>query len=154
MDSSQRRLIELLDLGDLQMNKPKYVADVLDGQGEQENVDDKVEGCVDDPVYESFGYMGNLNLKEGEAKGRAEDFKYKEICLPSNDELKQMTRKLVPEQMNVLRAVVSSCKAIKRARKNPKVKPKPVRIVVHGGAGNIISLMFYSFFYHNNFLFL
>ena len=37
--------------------------------------------------------------------------------------------------MNVLRAVISSCKAIKRARKNPKVKPKPVRKIVHGGAG-------------------
>ena len=84
-------MIELLDLGDLQMNKPKYVADVLDGQGEQENVDDKVEGCVDDPVYESFGYTGNLNLIKGEAKGLVEDFKYKEIWLPSADELKHMT---------------------------------------------------------------
>ena len=46
-----------------------------------------------------------------------------------------MTRKLVPEQMNILRTVVSSCKAIKRAKRNPKVKPKPVCMIVHGGAG-------------------
>ena len=129
-------IIELLDLGDLKMSKPEHVADVLDCQGEQNNEDDNAAGCIDDPVYESFGYMGNLKLNEGEAKGKVEDFKYKEIRLPSNDELKHMTRKLVPEQMNVLRAVVSSCKAIKRARKNPKVKPKPVRMIVHGGAGN------------------
>ena len=37
--------------------------------------------------------------------------------------------------MNVLRTVTSSCKAIKRARKNSKVKAKPVRMIVHVGAG-------------------
>ena len=95
-------------------------------------------GCTDDPEHESFGYTGNLNL-EGEAKRHYEDFKYKEICLPSNDELKFMTRKLVPEQMNVLRAIVSVCKAIKRSRRNPNIKPKPVRLIVHGGAGKISS---------------
>ena len=28
--------------------------------------DDNAAGAVDDPQYESFGYMGNLNLNEGE----------------------------------------------------------------------------------------
>ena len=46
-----------------------------------------------------------------------------------------MTQALVPEQMNVLRKVISSCKDIVKARHNPLVKPKPVRLIVHGGAG-------------------
>ena len=85
-------VIELLDLADLNLNKPEHVADVLDCQGEQENDDNKAEEFEDDPVYESFGYMGNLNLKEGEAKELVEDFKYKETILPSNDDLKHLTR--------------------------------------------------------------
>ena len=84
-------VIELLDLGDLKMSKPEHVADVLDCQGEQNNEDDNAAGCIDDPQYESFGYTGNLNLIKGEAKGLVEDFKYKEIWLPSADELKHMT---------------------------------------------------------------
>ena len=93
---------------------------------------------MEDPEFESFGYFGNLaNLNEGEDRQKVEaDFAYKEICLPSKDEMKHMTRKLVPEQLNVLRKVVASCKSIVRAQKNPEVKPKPLRMLVHGGAGN------------------
>ena len=127
-------VIELLDIGDLKMSKPEHVANILDGQGEQDNEDDDAIGCIDDPEHESFGYTGNLDLK-GEAKSHYQDFKYKEIVLPSNEELKYITRKLVPEQLNVLRAVVSACKAIKRSRRNPNIKPNPMRMIVHGGAG-------------------
>lgn len=129
-------IIELLENGDLEYGKPEHFADILDCQGEQNNEDDNAEGSIDDPEFESISYMGNLNLQEGESNGQVVDFKYKKICLPSSSELKHMTRKLVPEQMNILRTVVSACKSIVRARKNPKVKPKPVRMIVHGGAGN------------------
>ena len=121
----------------IEFNKPEHVANLLDGQGEQNNEDDNEAGPEDDPEFESFGYMGNLNQKEegSLSKRQFEDFSYKKICLPSNEELKHMTRKLVPEQMNVLRKVVAGCKDIVRARKNPSVKPKLFRILVHGGAG-------------------
>ena len=132
--------MESIDNGDVGSTKD-YPSD---------NEEDNAAGYIEDPEYESFGYTGNLNLK-GEAGGHYEDFKYKEICLPSNDELKHMTRKLVKEQLNVLRAVVSSCKAIKRARRNPKVKPKPVRMIVHGGAGKPY-IIFCTFVQQNNFI--
>ena len=46
-----------------------------------------------------------------------------------------MTRQLVPEQMNVMRQVLLACKDIQKAQKYPKIKQKPVRIILHGGAG-------------------
>ena len=87
-------------------------------------------------ALESLGYIGNLDLNQEESRVQVADYKYKIICLPDNEEMKYMTRKLVPEQMNILRTVVASCKAIVRARKNSKVRPKPIRLIVHGGAGN------------------
>ena len=127
--------IELLDVGDLQSRKPEHLTDILDPQGDQNNEDDLDIECVEDPEFESFGYFGNLNMNEGESRAQVEDFKYKKICLPSKEEMKHMTRQLVPEQLNVLRKVIVCCKAIVRARNNPNLKPKPIRMIVHGGAG-------------------
>ena len=50
-------IIELADFGDL---KPVHVYDNLDCQGNQQNLDDLAAGCMDDPEFESFGYLGNL----------------------------------------------------------------------------------------------
>ena len=131
--------IDLFDIDDLELRKPEHISDELDGQGEQNNEEDQAEGCVDDPEYESFSYLGNLNMTEGESKGGAkeqfQDFKYKKICLPTTAELNSSARMLVPEQMNVLRKVVKSCKSIVKAKNNPAIKPEPVRLIVHGGAG-------------------
>ena len=131
--------INLLEIGDWDLQKPEHLAEMLDCQGEQNNEEDMAEGCVDDPEFESFAYTGNLKADDGQdeqSKGQFEDFKYKKITLPSKKEMKHLTRKLVPEQMNVLRKVVSMCKDIKRARKNPNIEPKPMRLLLHGGAGN------------------
>ena len=125
-------VIELADIGDL---KPEHVYDTLDCQGEQENLDDLAAGCIDDPEFESFGYLGDLNQNAKPSTGKFEDFNYKKITVPKAAELNEMSRKLVPEQMNVLRKVVSSCKTLVKAKNNPLVKPKPVRLIVHGGAG-------------------
>ena len=38
-----------------------HLLETLDGQGNQENADDKEEGIIDDPDFESFAYTGNLN---------------------------------------------------------------------------------------------
>ena len=70
-----------------------------------------------------------------EGRQQFEDFKYQKICLPSEDDLAQMTRQLVPEQMNIMRKVISSCKDIVKSQKNPQLKRNPVRLIVHGGAG-------------------
>ena len=124
--------IEMLDADDLEMIRPQHLLETLDGQGNQENADDLNEGIIDDPEFESFGYTGNLNM---EGRQQFEDFKYQKICLPSDNDLAQMTRQLVPEQMNIMRKVISSCKDIVKSQKYPQLKRNPVRLIVHGGAG-------------------
>ena len=124
--------IDLLEGEDLAMMRPTHLLETLDNQGDQENNDDLEEGSIDDPDFESFAYTGNL---QQEGCQQFEDFKYKEICLPNDFELKHMTRQLVPEQMNVMRQVLSACKDIQKAEKYPKIKRKPVRLILHGGAG-------------------
>ena len=125
--------VDMLETCTLESMKPIHLADTLDGAGEQENNDDMTEGIIDDPEYESFGYTGNLNLENGQPAYSSS--KYKPFSSPDEFELKHLTRRLVPEQMNVLRQAVTSCKEVVKARKNKKVKPKPVRLIVHGGAG-------------------
>ena len=123
------------DLNLEDIRKPEHISDELDCQGEQNNEDDQAEECVDDPEYESFGYPGNLDMAEERPREQFQDYKCKKISLPSIPELNQAARKLIPEQMNVLRKVVASCRDIVKAIKNPDVNPKPVRLIVHGGAG-------------------
>ena len=98
-----------MDSSDFELQKPSHIYDALDGQREQENDDDNAIGVLDDPQYESFAYTGNLNQ---EVHAHEEDFKFKKIVLPSNDELKHITCSLVPEQMNILRQVIGYCKDV------------------------------------------
>ena len=125
--------IEMLESANWELMQPTHLIETLDPQGEQEGNDDMIEGIDDDPEFESFAYTGNLNLSYQENCSDA--VRYKQIQVPNDLELNKMTQALVPEQMNVLRKVVSSCKDIVKARHNPLVKPKPVRLIVHGGAG-------------------
>ena len=125
---------DLMDSSDFELQKPSHIYDALDGQREQENDDDNDIGIVDDLQYESFAYTGNLNK---EADANQEDFKFKKIMLPSNDELRHITCSLVSEQMNILRPVIGFCKDVIKSdcKADGKFKPTPVRIIVHGGAG-------------------
>ena len=125
-------VLDLLEGGDLEIMRPSHLVETLDGQGDQENADDNAEGILDDPEFENFAYTGNLNTGGQE---QFEDFKYKKICLPSNFELDHMTRQLVPEQMNIMRTVISCCKDILKSGKNPALEQNPCRLIVHGGAG-------------------
>ena len=128
---------EIMELAEFSDIIPEHIHDDLDCQGEQNNEDDIIEGCEDDPEFETFGYTGNLNQNpEKPATVQFDDCKYKKISLPTNSGRNQMCRRLVPEQMNILRKIVASCKTIVKAKKDPKVKPKPVRLIVHGGSGN------------------
>ena len=123
--------MDYFDNEDLEILRPTHLLETLDGQGDQENNEDLAEGVVDDPDFETFGYLGNL------ANGgqQFEDFKYKKICLPSKTEMEQITRGLVPEQMNVIRKAISSCKDIVKAEEYPQLKREPLRLLVLGGAG-------------------
>ena len=63
-------------------------------------------------------------------------YKYKTIDVPQNDDLHNLTRRLVDEQQLVLIPVLNYCKQVKRARKNLQEVPEPIRMIVQGGAGN------------------
>ena len=125
-------VIDAIDTADLEELKPTHIYDLIASQNIQENEDDREEGALDDPDFESFGYMGNLGQ---EKKENLEDHKFRKIRLPSNEELEMITRRLVPEQMNALRQIVSTMKCILRAKENLSFSFKPLRLIVHGGAG-------------------
>ena len=130
-------VIDMMDTAELEMLRPIHLTDTLDCQGAQANDDDLEEGCIEDPLFETFGYTGNLNLKKEKKTKQFENCKYKKIPLPDDGDLRKMIRNLVPEQMNVLRAVLPGCKDIVKARNNIHVKPRQHLLIVHGGAGNI-----------------
>ena len=85
---------------------------------------------TDDPTYKSFGVTDQL-----QQESRNEEFRYKVLDIPNDDELRFLTERLVPEQMNVLTKVIQYCKDVVKSFKTTEVKPEPVKLIVHGGAG-------------------
>ena len=116
----------------LQDQRATHIYDTLNAQGEQAQEDDLLEGAIEDPSYQSFGYTGNLN--EGPEKA---DFKYKKIALPDAEEMKFLIQRLVPEQYDIAKRVVQFCKDAIRSGFDKKSKLEPLRIIIHGGSGNI-----------------
>ena len=64
-----------------------------------------------------------------------------ELLVPKDDELKHRTLRLVPEQMNILRKVCHYCRDVVKAKKKLGHKVKPLRLIIHGGAGENFSLV-------------
>ena len=117
---------------DIEESRPLHLYDTLASQNVQQNEDDQQEGVVDDPDFESFGYTGNLNQNDSTDKDKA---KFKVITLPSENEIKMITQRLAPEQMDALRVIVAAMKNHVRARNNIAIKCAPIRMIIHGGAG-------------------
>ena len=67
-----------------------------------------------------------------------ESSKYRKINLLTKAERNFCTRRLVPEQLDILREVDEYCKDINKSKNNMAHVVKPLRIVVHGGAGKEI----------------
>ena len=65
-----------------------------------------------------------------------ETARYRTIKLPDETERNFLTRRLVAEQLNILRVVVGYCKDVVKFQNNLAHEVKPLRIIVHGGAGN------------------
>ena len=126
------QIVDALDTADLEEMKPSHIYDLIASQNVQENDDDKEIGTTDDPDFESFGYTGNLGQ---ETKEKIADCKFRPLKIPSNEELKFITRRLVPEQMNALRKIISTMKAVLRMKANMNTSFKPLQMIVHGGAG-------------------
>ena len=123
-------MLETLDLEKL--DKPEHIFNTLDSQREQEKEDDLAIGPTDDPEFESFGYTENLDQ---ESNIKYESSKYRKIVMPSLAERNFSTRRLVPEQLDILREVDKYCQDINKSKTNIAHVVKPLRMVVHGGAG-------------------
>ena len=113
-------------------DRPAHIFDTLDSQRQQEADEDLAAGAVDDPEFETFGYTGNLGQ---ESNSNHESSKYRKIDMANDDEIKFLTRRLVPEQLDILREVTGHCKDILKSQNNIAHVVKPLRIVVLGGAG-------------------
>ena len=126
--------ITLLENCDLDEIMPQSILDGIDAQGEQELADGKEEGLVDDPKYAGLHYEGDPEkLKES---NYTEEFKYKKLSVPEQEELNFLTRLLVQEQRAVLSKAIHYAKEVVKARNSPHEQPVPLRITVVGGAGN------------------
>ena len=103
---------------------------MLDAQKEQENADDQAEGVVKDEQFAARDPIG-LPLEER----NREEFIYKQICLPKEDDLLQQARRLVPEQLEILERVVEHCKMLQKYKKCLDVAIPGLLAIIHGGAG-------------------
>ena len=62
--------------------------------------------------------------------------KYKQLVIPDDEDLLEMTRKLVPEQMQGLSKVIAYCKDVVRNFKNINHEVRPLRLIITGGSGS------------------
>ena len=124
--------IAFLENPDLETPKPEHIFDKLDCQGEQDKEDDLAIGETDDPEFETFGYTENLD--QG-SNPKYESSKYRKINLLTKAERNICTRRLVPEQLDILREVDEYCQDINKSKNNMAHVAQPLRIVLHGGAG-------------------
>ena len=139
-----KKMMEKLESEDIQDLRPIHIIDFMDSQGQQENEEDMEEGAIDDPDYESMGYIGNINP---EAPPGKESVKFKKIHVPGDDDLRRFTRSLVPEQMKPMRKVIARCKAIFRNRGIIQTKQEPIHLIIHGGAGKVESFCKYDTYF-------
>ena len=119
-------------------DRPAHIFDTLDSQRQQEADEDLAIGAVDDPEFETFGYTENLGQESNSNNGgnsNHESSKYRKIKMANDDEIKFLTRRLVAEQLDILREVTGHCKDILKSQNNIAHVVKPLRIVVLGGAG-------------------
>ena len=131
-------IIDLLDSDDLEDQRPTHVFDMLDSQREQENEDDKEVGMTDDPKYAVLGLTDHLGNER-----TYEEFKYRKFILPDQETMNFLTLRLVSEQSEVLKKVIQYCKDIVKFRSDLSKQVEPVRLIVHGGAGNLKNLLLF-----------
>ena len=111
--------IDLLENMDLDIQRPVHIYDMLDGERQQQESDDLMAGAENDPQFESFAYTGNLDQDGAQGgNGFCESSKYRIVNVPKEDELSHRTRRLVPEQMNILRRVCAYCRDVVKSRKS------------------------------------
>ena len=70
----------------------------MDNQRQQDEEDYLAIGAVDDPEFESFGCTDNLVLGGDMIY---ETTRYRNIKIPTKDEMDFLTRRSAPEQLNI-----------------------------------------------------
>ena len=138
-----------MDLENYDFNgtKPSHIYDTLDSQMIQDDEDDEEEGILDDPDY--AGRNPDGQVEEPRNQYNIEESKYKQLIVPDDDDLLEMTRKLVPEQMDALSKVIKYCKDVRRNFENVNHEVKPLRLIISGGSGSgksTITRLLYRFF--------
>ena len=123
-------LLEQMDEPELQ--RPCHIFDMLDSQRQQEKDDDDQVGVEEDPQYAARDPSG---YGFGKEENNIEELKYVKISVPEEEDILTQTRKLVPEQLEILERIVEQCKNIRKHKKNSYEKITGALGIIHGGAG-------------------
>ena len=120
---------------ELNIDLDEIAAGNLDPQGFQDNEQCHLEGADD---HEDFQHLDPDMLtlpKDDKEESMTSKSLFREIDLPSNDELKQSIRSLDPYQREVVNTSIQYAKQIVKSRKPPNKYPNGPLINVSGGAG-------------------
>ena len=115
---------------ELNLQRPSHILEILDTQREQEKSEDQDVGVEDDPQFAARDPIG-VPFEEK----NFEEFKYKQMSLPQEVDLLQLTRNLVPEQIEILEKIVEHCKLLHKYRNQLEVTIPGLLAIIHGGAG-------------------
>ena len=110
--------------------RPSHIYDTLDSALEQENLDAEEEGTEEIPGPEFDGSVHDED--DQHATNEKAEHKYQCLLLKADEELYELTRSLVPEQMSVLQQTVKYCKIASCPKSS---KQQLLRLIVEGGAG-------------------
>ena len=102
----------------------------LDSNFEQSQMDCCQEGQIMHPDYAHL----DTDITETSSKNQTTNI-FKNITIPSLDELKEKTRCLDQFQKEVVNIAMRYAKDLVKARREGNLSPKPVYLIGHGGAG-------------------
>ena len=111
--------------------RPSHIGDVMDNQNEQDIEEQNVVGVVPDDIYDvrdHDGDFGGPNLEEATI--------FKTADFSQFDEMRDLVKKLVPEQRRVFDTIIGYAKELRKAKGSGASKPEAPLCVVHGGAGS------------------
>ena len=114
--------------------KPSHIYDMIDSQMVQDDEDDDFEGIQDDVEFTARNPDGLV--EEPKKYSNTFESKFKHLVVPDDYDLLEMTRKLVPEQLQGLSKVIKYCKDVKRNSKNINHAVNPLRLIIQGGSGS------------------
>ena len=113
-------------------SKKEFETDIgihIDAEFEQAEMDCHMEGQREHPEY------AHLEFDEIGEKSRSKNHTFKNITVPSLEELKNKTRCLDEFQREIVNIAVKYSKDMVKSRRDGNIAPKPFYLIGHGGAG-------------------